>query len=402
MASDRLMRFRQYMAAFEGAADPAKSLAHGHYVHAPGQLLVDQIAGRIALRPNSTHLLVGGIGSGKTTQLLVAKNQLEAIDDLAICYVDVSRHTDISQIEPGTLMTIVGLELFNLLPQELHGNFATEIGILRNIAYGYSESKTITVNTFTALMRPFEESRSEQIQHRGILISAEHPGLLESVQKIFEALIDHDGKKIILFCDGLDRVEDVDRFAKAIQSDIYNLKQIGIGIVIVAPMLFNHSIHQDTKDLIDYTYYQPCFDVEHSPEAQLFFSHIIAKRLPENTFFGSSTLDRLVQSSGGVMRDLITLTQAAIEEVYLSGGETLELEHVEKAVQTLARTKMLGISKEDLLDLQHYLNSSFVLSSPESFQLLTSRRILEYREPRVRYAVHPAIVPLLQPVAASA
>jgi hypothetical protein len=85
------------MTAFEGAADPAKSIEHGHYVHAPGQLLVDQIAGRIALRPNSTHLLVGGIGSGKTTQLLVAKKQLEAVEDFLVFYVDVSRYTDISQ-----------------------------------------------------------------------------------------------------------------------------------------------------------------------------------------------------------------------------------------------------------------------------------------------------------------
>jgi hypothetical protein len=28
MPSDRLVRFRQYMAAFEGAADPAKSIEH--------------------------------------------------------------------------------------------------------------------------------------------------------------------------------------------------------------------------------------------------------------------------------------------------------------------------------------------------------------------------------------
>jgi hypothetical protein len=399
------------MAAFEGAADPAKSIEHGHYVHAPGQLLVDQIAGRIALRPNSTHLLVGGIGSGKTTQLLVAKKQLESVEDLLVCYVDVSRYTNISRISPQVLMAIVGLELINRLPEELHGNVATAIETVKKTGYGYIETKRIRtkpsqIQQFEQLTKNLmsdEQFRLEKVQHPGVFAQVNHSKseLTESISTILGALIHHTGKNVIFFSDGLDRLEDIDRFAQVIQSDVHSLKQIGIGMVIVGPLLFTHSPHQDTKDLIDYAYYQPCFDVENSQEAQIFFANVIAKRLPETDFFGSAAIQQLVKASGGVLRDLITLTQAAIEEVYIAGDETLEIKHIEKAVQTLARSKMLGISEPEVAILRNHLQGErFVLGSPESLQLLASRRILEYNDPAVRYAVHPAIVPLLQPVAA--
>jgi hypothetical protein len=387
------------MAAFEGAADPAKSIEHGHYVHAPGQLLVDQIAGRIALRPNSTHLLVGGIGSGKTTQLLVAKKQLEAVEDLLVCYVDVSRYTDISRIEPGVLMTIVGLELHNRLPQELRGSVSDATETLRKSGYGYAETKEIQFRRSRIHDLP-EKIQSERIEHKGLFTQVADRRIKESVREILAALIRYNKKKIIFFCDGLDRLEDVDRFAKIIRSDIQSLKQLGIGLLVVGPMLFTHSEDQDAKDLIDYPYYQPCFDVEQDQDARTFLTDVILTRLPKPDFFRNGVIDRLVKQSGGVLRDLVTLTQAAIEEAYLAGDETLELTHVEKAVQSLA-LRMLRISEKEVAILRNQLQGEhFVLGTPESFKLLSSRQVLEYRYPTLRYAVHPAIVPLLQPVAA--
>jgi hypothetical protein len=401
MPSDRLTRFRQYMAAFEGAADPAKSIEHGHYVHAPGQLLVDQIAGRIALRPNSTHLLVGGIGSGKTTQLLVAKQQLEDVEDLIVWYVDVSRYTDISQIEPGVLMTIVGLELSSRLPKELQRNIYAALETLRNSGYGYTETQKISINRSKMFgIESSGESRSEQIQHKGLFTQTANERLRRSVQEILDVLIQHTGRSVIFFCDGLDRLEDIDRFTKIIRSDIQSLKQLGIGLLVVGPMLFTHSEDQDAKDLIDYAYYQPCFDVEQDQGARTFLTDVILTRLPKPDFFGNGVIDRLVQQSGGVLRDLVTLTQAAIEEAYLASDETLELTHVEKAVQSLA-SRMLRISEKEVAILRNQLQGEhFVLGTPESFKLLSSRQVLEYRYPTLRYVVHPAIVPLLQPIAA--
>lgn len=76
--SNRLQLFRKRMAAFEGTADPLEAINSGYYVHAPAKLLVDEISGRIALRPFSSHLLIGGIGS--ELQLTKHANLLRLLD----------------------------------------------------------------------------------------------------------------------------------------------------------------------------------------------------------------------------------------------------------------------------------------------------------------------------------
>jgi hypothetical protein len=300
-------------------------------------------------------------------------------------------------------MTIVGLELLNLLPDELQKSVEAESEIVIKTGYGYVETKQVKTNNPLGILQALslaEQSRLENIYHKGVFAKANNSKLTESVKVILDALIQHTGKQVIFFCDGLDRLDDVDQFSRIVRSDIQILKQLGIGLLVVGPILFTHSEDQDTKDLIDYAYYQPCFDVEQDQGARTFLTDVILTRLPKPDFFGNGVIDRLVQQSGGVLRDLVTLIQAAIEESYLSGDETLELSHVEKAVQSLA-SKMLRISEKEIAILQNQLDGeNFILGTPESFKLLSSRQVLEYRYPTLRYAVHPVIVPLLQPVAA--
>ena len=94
------------MAAFEGAANPQEAIENGYYVRAPGKLLAEKLSARVALRPASSHLLIGGIGSGKTTQLLVACQRLKEIGDIYPIYIDVSLYAGISKITSGVLTTI--------------------------------------------------------------------------------------------------------------------------------------------------------------------------------------------------------------------------------------------------------------------------------------------------------
>ena len=107
--SNRLQIFRERMAAFEGAANPQEAIENGYYDSAPGKLLAEKLSARVALRPASSHLLIGGIGSGKTTQLLVACQILKEIGDIYPIYIDVSLYTDIYKINPGVLTTIAGV-----------------------------------------------------------------------------------------------------------------------------------------------------------------------------------------------------------------------------------------------------------------------------------------------------
>ncbi|MEI6368243.1 MAG: hypothetical protein WCO49_00815 [Nostocales cyanobacterium ELA608] len=392
--SNRLKLFRERMAAFEGAANPSEAIESGYYVHAPGKLLVDTISGRIALRPSSSHLLLGGIGSGKTTQLLVACQQINEIEDTHAIYVDVSLYTDISQITSGVLTAIAGVELAKLIEDSEDENIIQSIDSIHTLANGY----TYYYNGYDDY-----DSDSDLISIKGIIPKkSEGYGirldLLELVSKLTKAASEKYGNIVFLF-DGLDRLDDTKVFIKLVYSDAKAISSVGIGLVLVGSLTAIYGNYRDTVDKsLDYFCYQPFFDVENDLEAYNFFEKIIQTRSSED-FIEESAIKILILSSGGVLRDFITLTQASIEETYLSGEDQVGQKQVLKAVDSFSRSQLLGVSDKELIILDQVIKTkTFIPRTDEDLRLLVRRLILEYREPKISYAVHPAIKQILEQI----
>ncbi|MBS3027725.1 MAG: hypothetical protein HCA25_11740 [Dolichospermum sp. DET50] len=393
--SNRLKLFRERMAAFEGAANPSEAIESGYYVHAPGKLLVDTISGRIALRPSSSHLLLGGIGSGKTTQLLVACQQINEIEDTHAIYVDVSLYTDISKITSGVLTAIAGLELAKLIEDSEDEHIIQSIDSIRNLANGYTY--------YYDHNDDYDNYDSDLISRKGIIpkksegygISLE---LLELVSKLSKAASEKYGNIVFLF-DGLDRLDDTKVFMQLVYSDAKAISSVGIGLVLVGSLTAIYGNYRDTVDnSLDYFCYQPFFDVENDLEAYNFFEEIIQTRSSED-FIEKSAIRVLILSSGGVLRDFITLTQASIEETYLSGENQVGQKQVLKAVDDFSRSQLLGVSDKELNILEQVIKTkTFIPRTDEDLRLLVRRLILEYREPKISYAVHPAIKQILEQI----
>jgi hypothetical protein len=380
------------MAAFEGAANPSEAIESGYYVHAPGKLLVDTISGRIALRPSSSHLLLGGIGSGKTTQLLVACQQINEIEDTHAIYVDVSLYTDISQITSGVLTAIAGVELAKLIEDSEDENIIQSIDSIHTLANGY-----------TYYYDGYDDYDSDLISIKGIIPKkSEGYGirldLLELVSKLTKAASEKYGNIVFLF-DGLDRLDDTKVFIKLVYSDAKAISSVGIGLVLVGSLTAIYGNYRDTVDKsLDYFCYQPFFDVENDLEAYNFFEKIIQTRSSED-FIEESAIKILILSSGGVLRDFITLTQASIEETYLSGEDQVGQKQVLKAVDSFSRSQLLGVSDKELIILDQVIKTkTFIPRTDEDLRLLVRRLILEYREPKISYAVHPAIKQILEQI----
>jgi hypothetical protein len=405
------------MAAFEGAADPSDAIQRGYFVDAPDKLLVDNISGRIALRPRSSHLLIGGIGSGKTSQLLVACKKINEIEDILAIYVDVSLQTDISKISTNVLTAITGLELAKLIEDSEDENIKRYIETLKNLADGYIEERFVFSATVIQTQR-----------HKGIIPKkSEQYGintdLFQIVSEISKTAL-NKYKHIVLLFDGLDRLNDVKTFMDLLDSDVKAISSMGIGIVIVGPLTAIYTEYREPVDhILDYFEYQPFFDVDSDPEAYTFFEKIIQTRSSEDfiekaeipsiihlsgftlleskDFIEKAAIPAIIHFSGGILRDLISLTQAAIEETYLAGEDKLKPECVLKVVDSYSRNKLLGVSDEQLEILQRLLNAeTFTPRTDEELKLLTRSLILEYRKPKRRYAVHPVIQPLIKQIAA--
>lgn len=402
--SNRLKFFREQMAAFEGTADPRQAIESGYYLPEPRKSAAETISRRLELRPSSTHLLIGGIGSGKTTQLLVMRDRINELEDIHACYVDVSLYTDISEISAGVLIAIAGVVLTELT-QDIDNEYVKKYSeLIHKYAYGYSERRTVgpLLDSFS-LVKALSATTEVVEHHKGILTaksgnSLDQQELLQAIGQLDKAANKKYGE-IILLLDGLDRIDDVQNFSQLVTSDVQAISLAGIGIVLVGPLLASYGSYRDIiEQAVNSFSYQSCFDVDNDPDACAFFESILKARSSEG-FIEESAIQSLIHYSGGVLRDLINLTQASIEEAYLSDSNNLQKVHIEAAMDSFGRAKLLGLSDSELEILEQVLSkSTFIPRTDEDIRLLVTGRILEYRYPQRRYVVHPTLQPLIQKI----
>ncbi|NJN92213.1 MAG: hypothetical protein HC878_18845 [Leptolyngbyaceae cyanobacterium SL_5_14] len=272
--SNRLKFFREQMAAFEGAVSPQRAIDDRYYIPEPRKSVSELISRRIGLRPSSTHLLLGGIGSGKTTQLLVTRDRInKEVEDVYAHYVDVSLYTDISEISIGVLIAVVGIVLSNLMKDSDSEFIKKNIALIEKLAYGYSEQKVIDpLSGLSAVTKSFEP-RVVLERYKGILTTksnAQKKELVEAVNQLNKAVISKYGC-IVLLLDGLDRLDNTSSFSQVVTNDLQNLSSIGVGIVLVGPLRALYDEYRDTlEQAVTYFDYQSCFDIENDPDAHVF------------------------------------------------------------------------------------------------------------------------------------
>lgn len=393
----RLERFRSLMGAFD-ITSPVASLEHGHYVAAPARNVADQLAARLMLQPEASFAILGGIGSGKTTQLLMTRQRLKESEGLRAVYLDVAEKHDLAAAKPGVLALLAGLACCNLLPREgLSEPVSTAQARIRMYARGY------------AMEDPCDDEPTERhIWVPGHIATppAQPSRFLQRIEKhlrvVHRAVRQASSRQVIVLFDSLDRLPNANSFAAFVREDLRLLRQVGIGVVVATPL---HMLYVKDRALL-----QECFeDFEYLPPADCadargaaFLRDVLRKRAEVETL-PDATADLLTKFSGGVLRDLLMLARAAITEAYLAGAQQVSVEHARAAADQFGRKHIFGLKPDELAVLQRLkATGSFVPTSDGELALLFTRRVLEYQRARVEYALHPTLVPLLDQLADAA
>jgi Cdc6-like AAA superfamily ATPase len=383
--SERLKFFRRLMSAFEGTSNPQRAVERGFYVNLPNNP-VGEITRRIELRPSSVHLLFGGIGSGKTTQLLLTQQALNELEDIKAIYIDVSLVTDISDLKSDALIVIAGLELIEVIGKssffgnpELKGSKE----LVEKRAYGYSENKV-----------------SGKSLNRQSLLSDENKKNRESLLQSFDALVKAFKKKfckeIIFLFDSLDRLKESSIFIDPVLNDIAEINKYGVGVILVGSIVTPYTDRVRIAEITRNLHFLSYLDVLESDETQLFFTEVFNIRDPEK-FINQDAREILISHSGGVLRDLMSLCQAAIEEAYMDGSEQITKQHADQAILALARSKIIGLTDANINKLRKIASEeSFPPRIAEDFELMLTGHILEYKYPRQRFVVHPILSTLIK------
>jgi hypothetical protein len=404
--ADRRERFRRYMARLSATANPADALRANLYVKQPGRSVADQISSRLELEPGSSHLLVGGIGSGKTTQLLVAAQQLNSTPDVRAWAVDVSRRHDLARLKTGVLLVLAGLTLLKRLPDTAASD--TELLVAKrdfeNWAHGWTEWVDEDGDDNWGPDDSGEPDERRPITHKGLLMPPE-PALRYDIKlkadklKVLQREFAKKNVYPVILFDSLDRLGNAALFSELVMQDVRAIRSAGIGLVVVGPLQLMFRAERAIADRFDYFYHQPSVDVAQDPDGKQFLLEVLARRA-EPDILSQEAAIRIVDYCGGVLRDLVSIARASGEEAYTAGAELVTTAEVESAADSFGRTLLLGIDAEELNLLQKVrATGAFVPTSDKDLALLVTRRVLEYGTGRTRFAVHPTIAPLLEQMA---
>ena len=406
---DRRTRFREYMRRLDPTGDPAQAVAGGFYVPPPNAVS-HRIATRLELEPASAHLLVGGIGSGKTTELIAIERRLAAVEDILPVRLDVPSRHRIEKLKPGVLIALAATEASAELTRERGQGL--EVGA--HLEQAISRIKQITRGHWEDDPDP-DWGPPDGYWVEGVL---DEPKISDWQRELSEALATaHDAlrRKLVLLVDGLDRVADLTLVSSVLGQDVPLIGKAGIGLVVVGPQILRFSPQRQAESVFETVHLHGAAVVD-STEGQSFLTGVLRARADERILPDDSAAG-LVRWSGGVLRDLIALARAAGAEAYSTASDTIQPSHVDAAADRFGRDLLLGCSREMVARLRDVLPKNvpppvpgrtrradlpaFTVATDADQRLLMDRLIVEVPGTTVRYIPHPTVAPLIRGLGSS-
>jgi hypothetical protein len=400
----RLQQFREYMAKMNPVQHPMDAIQGKLYVHPPGRSIAEALASRLELEPTSSHLVAGGIGAGKTTEILTALGYLlQHQTGDATYYLDVAQYHRFEHQVAGVLVAVAGHALRDASGKTPRSKAVDAArASLRRHAEGFVEWVEPGPDPDDTYEGPDEEPEPMyRVTHPGVLdppmapISEKIRKLIPDLQVLKQAIISPGAHLVVAF-DSLDRVLSPPRFSEAVRDDVRVLKAAGFGVVVVGPIRLALGSDRSVLELFDNQHFVLPTNTT-TPEGRAFLTQVLFTRAGAS-LIDADAIPELVTSSGGVLRDLISLAKTAGEEAYVAGHATVTVADTRKAIDAFGRSLALGLDDAAVTTLRHLRESrGFVIRGELEISLVESRRVLMYGGSQ--WAVHPSLVPLLDAIA---
>lgn len=374
-------------------------MEQGLYVEPSGSIS-ERLASSLELQPVGTHMLVGGIGSGKTTQLLRVQQRLEGVGDVRAFFVDVLARQKMEHVtRKGVLLALAGLELNNAFPSDPGPPDIQTARKTIEYARGYWDD-----------VDPYEGVTPEDFDmtwREGIIVAPEKEYALQQMQQLQQAVQTLSGalpfRPVMLF-DGLDRITDVSAFAELVSHDLPMLKQAGIGAVVVAPQHARTWQHGAMQDYFDALHLHGAAHTG-DDEGVAFLHAVLHARVADISVLPEALWITIARWSGGIVRDLLALARASAEEAYRVGADAVEDTHVRVTADQFGRNLLMGIEQDMVNRLKSLApkpnpfvprpSVPFTVATETDVMLLLRRLIIEVPTTPVHYILHPTIVPLI-------
>ena len=338
--SNRRELFRERMVLLNPTADPEELKKHGYYVSPPSDFnTVNQLTTKLELEPDSKCIIIGGIGSGKTTQLYMACEEINKVPDMMGIYIDVSKYTDLTKLQAGSLTAIAGLAI-----SEKINNSSVEINKIREEFLNLYNKRWISPDYHydyyhddggyaldNLLVKPPENNLDDTTKRQ-----------LENLKILNKEI----NKQLVFFFDSLDRI-NAESFKILVENDLQALSILKIGAVFVGPTeLLTIQKNQNIMENFERKIFRHWSFDSNNPDSILFLVKILLQRISEN-FLSQSNAILIAEFSGGILRHMVSIAKSANENAYMDGSDKIDEKHIRVAAEEFGKSLMLvGVNDE--------------------------------------------------------
>lgn len=403
VAFDRRQLYRPFLERLNPIASSLNVLAEGLIVapdHDPRDTGEPPIhvafANTAELTRGSQMALVGGIGSGKTTELLLTQKVLGRHADAVNIFVDMADYTDLSEVSPGAVLAVAGFEIYSHLTKSARGP-TKEATAAHTRLRALAIARTAWVDTWERGDEMPDDIVPVQVPG---LMRLRFPPLRGKVKEAKDLLFSiasqlvETGSQITLLVDGLDRLIRPELFREFAEQDLQALRGTKISVIIVAPLLFLYDKSRFLQDYFDLVKHIPAAAAD--PKHSAFLRQILERRGAAD-LMDRAEITTIAKYSGGVLRDVLTLARSSAEYAYRDGEDRVSRRHVNAAIKQLGNRYLAGLGNTQKRLLRGLTeDGKFPIENSSALGLLVNRQVLEYFKGGLEFfAVHPALAKVL-------
>lgn len=357
------------------------------------------IARSLQLEPASSHLIVGSIGCGKSTELLAAGRSLLETRGVYARYVEVSRILELSDSDGLALSIGVADELTKHLAEQFPQDpeLTAILAELKPLVEGgydpfldYPDDGDDRGYYGPVLRRPRPNVPEPLLKHLPLLEK-----LKTSVRKRFNS-------HLVWLLDGLDRLSNPIEFDRIVEPFLHAVKAVGIGVALVGPRRIVSGLDRlGAAAIFDELHRMGPVETDEGSPGWAFLNAVLQARDVDHAV-AIEQQRSLIHWSGGAIRILLQLTREAIKETWVHNVASIGADQIQAAADKVGRGLLLGLSDAELSLLKVLLESgTFAPRTPEESALVLTNRVLEYRAKSglMSHVVHPTLAPFVTALA---
>jgi hypothetical protein len=395
---------------------------NSYYVERENSPLLRMIADFKLSNQHEKALLVGHIGSGKTSSFALLRKKLQ--DRFFIIQLDAQTELSVFNTGHAEVLILLGLGAYyqakNRGIKVAKGKYEALVDSLRTIVseqedYAGAElSAGQVLNQISSWIKVgFSTALKSKLEIGPVI-----PDIIDRVNGILEDIEKKAGKQILVTIDGLDKLDIAmaqDVFA---QSTLLTKPACHVIYTIPLPLRHETAFSQAINNFRIYdlpnfkisnrngTPYQPGRDR---------LAEVVKRRVQvfasgNNPIMTDEAIGCLVANSGGLLRDLIRLSQTACREAMVGETDKIEIQHARTAVQELCNEQSKGLRDIHWKELARVHQIKNITTTTASLsiagvikevalcdQLLSGRHIFSYSdEAGTWFDVHPILLPNIE------